>query len=135
MTDIRKTPEAGDRPDDLRMTAELPTARVEISHRNDAATGEEIVAITLRAQPSVDAAMGLLGPAAMASLFSASAPTMPMGFLGISESGDQGWAFSAGRDPMTVWTHAWSQWAQMWMQPFGIMGAPTMCGPKTKKSD
>jgi len=121
------------------MTADLPAARVEISHRSDEATGEEIVAVTLRAQPSVDAALGLLGPAAMASLFSAAAPTMPMGFLGAPGSEDQGWAFSGGRDPMTVWMNAWSQWAQMWMQPFGLMGgmmgAPTMTGQARRKPD
>ena len=131
----RKTPEAENAPDETRMTADLPTARIEVSHRADAETGEEIMSISLRAHPSMDAAMGLLGPAAMASLFSAAAPQPP-------SSSEQGgaWAFSpsgGAADPLAMWTNMWGQWATMWAQPFAMFGAfggaPTMCGPLAPK--
>lgn len=127
MTRNIRTPAAQGAPEETRMTADLPHARVEIAHRADAETGEEILTVSLRAQPSIDAALGLFGPAAMASLMSAGAPALPA--FGAREA-PGGWAFSAGADPMTAWGAMWSQWLTLWMRPMALFGgAPTICAP------
>lgn len=106
------------------MTAELPTARVEIAHRADPQAGEEVITMTLRAQPSLDAASMLFGPAAAGALLSLGAPMTGAG----GASPDTGGPAAAFGDPMKMWTDAWMQWMAMWTAPLTAFGAPTLCG-------
>ncbi|MEM6491542.1 MAG: hypothetical protein AAF684_06550 [Pseudomonadota bacterium] len=105
-------------PDEVRMAADLPNARIEITHRADPAEGEEVITMTLRAQPSLDAAVGLFGPAATAAMLSLGAPVTPRGD-----------SDPFAIDPMRMWTDAWTQWMSVWTAPFAAFAAPTLCGP------
>ena len=49
-------------PEDTRAVARLPNLEIEIRHRHDPEEGAEVLAVTLKATPSFDAAAAWLGP-------------------------------------------------------------------------
>ena len=49
-------------PEDTRAVARLPNLEIEIRHRHDPEEGAEVLAVTLKATPSFDAAAAWLSP-------------------------------------------------------------------------
>ncbi|HET6468788.1 MAG TPA: hypothetical protein VFG43_10465 [Geminicoccaceae bacterium] len=60
--------------EDTTATARLPGLDIEIRHRQDPEEGQELVAITLRATPDLDTALGAFDPRRLVGLWLALNP-------------------------------------------------------------